>query len=164
MFFYFQELMASKGRMEELAEIKCVFNWKFSCDNKSERLIEAGTARIQNIIRCSRFYDDDVHISLQEKLENNANLTIDCHKSCVSSYTSTHHVKVFNKRKHSQEPSSNLHRKTRRQSSACGMLVSFRTVCFVETNVNSKKTVRIHHVGELLINSDKYSVRIERRL
>ena len=72
---YFQELMASKGRMEELAEIKCVFNWKFSCDNKSERLIEAGTARIQNIIRCSRFYDDDVHISLQEKLENNANFT-----------------------------------------------------------------------------------------
>ena len=35
--------MASKGRMEELAERKCVFNWKFSCDNKSERLIEAGT-------------------------------------------------------------------------------------------------------------------------
>ena len=113
--------MASKGRMEELAERKCVFNWKFSCDNKSERLIEAGTARIQNIIRCSRFYDDDVHILLQEKLENNANLTIYCHKRCVSSYTSTHHVKVFNKRKHSQEPSSNLHRKTRRQSSACGM-------------------------------------------
>ena len=105
--------------MAELAERKCVFNWKFSCDDKSERLIEAGSARIQNIIRCSRIYDDDVHISLQEKLENNANLTIDCHKSCVSSYTSNHHVTVFNKRKHSQGPPSYIPPKTRRQSSAC---------------------------------------------
>ena len=85
-------------------------------------------------------------MSLQEKLENNANLTIDCHKSCVSSYTSTHHVKVFNKRKHSQEPSSNLHRKTRRQSSACGMFDLLQDCLFCgdkcELQIDSKNPSR----------------------
>lgn len=136
---YLQKLMDSKGKMAELAERKCVFNWKFSCDNKSERLIEAGYARIQNIMRCSGIYNDDLHISLQEKLENNANLTIDCHKSCVSSYTSTHHVKVFKKRKHSQESSSYIPPKTRRQSSACGMFDLLHDCLFCGEKCELKK-------------------------
>lgn len=131
--------MASKGKMAELAEKICVFNWKFSCDNKSERLIEAGYARIQNIMRCSGIYNDDLHISLQEKLENNTNLTTDCHKSCVSSYTSTHHVKVFKKRKHSQESSSYIPPKTRRQSSACGMFDLLQDCLFCGEKCELKK-------------------------
>ena len=112
-----------------MAERICFFDWKFGCKDNCQRLIEAGSARIQNIIRCSRIYDDEVHISLQEKLQNNANLTIDCHKSCVSSYTSTHHIKVFNKRKH-QEPSSCSPTKTRRQSSDCGKFDIIRDCLF----------------------------------
>ena len=157
-FLYFQKLMSSY----EMAERKCFFDWKFGCKDNSQRLIEAGSARIQNIIRCSRIYNDEVNILLHEKLQNNADLTIDCHKSCVSSYTSTHHIKVFNKRNH-PEPSSYIRLKTRRQSSEGGKFVIIRDCLFCGENVNSRKIVRIHHVGELLINSGKYSDQIERR-
>lgn len=62
-------------------------DFQFDCDHKSERLIEAGSTRIQNIIKHSRIYDDDILYSLQEKMDNNTYLTISCHKSCVSTYT-----------------------------------------------------------------------------
>ena len=76
----------------------CFFDWKFGCDDKSEKLIVAGSTRIQNIIRHSKIYHDDIHYSLQDKLNNNPELNISCHKSCVSTYTSSHEVKLFNKR------------------------------------------------------------------
>jgi len=93
----------------------CFFNWKFGCD-KSGKFIVAGATRIRNIIKHSKIYCDDIHYSLQEKLENDPELTVSCHKTCVSTYTSSQQVKRFYKRKRTQETSSYIPPKTRKKS------------------------------------------------
>ena len=71
---------------------RCFFYWKFGCEDKSEELIVAGSARIQNIIKHSKIYCDEIHYSLQEKVDNDSELTVSYHTSCVSTYTSSHEL------------------------------------------------------------------------
>ena len=65
---------------------------------KQEILIKAGSDRIQNIIVSSKKRGDIIHHDLESKLFTNPNLLIDCHKSCVSTYTSDFHIQKAIKR------------------------------------------------------------------
>lgn len=66
----------------------CIFKWKFDCDGRNYDLTKAGADRIATIIKFSKEYQDDMHVKLEETLAGNPELTIDCHRSCVSTYTS----------------------------------------------------------------------------
>ena len=49
--------------------------------------------RIRSIIEASKLREDGIHIYLEKELEANSNLTIKCHRNCVSTYTSKYHIK-----------------------------------------------------------------------
>lgn len=68
-------------------EERCMFN----C-SKDESLITSGVQRIKNIISASKRRGDTIHIDLERQIDSNPNLTVQCHKSCVSTYTSSHHI------------------------------------------------------------------------
>ncbi|EDO50031.1 predicted protein [Nematostella vectensis] len=76
---------------------KCFFDWKFHCDGKGV-LGKAGPARIESIIKFSKDYNDDIHVTLAEQLKRNSLLTIQCHRDCVSTYTSKQHLDRHKKR------------------------------------------------------------------
>ncbi|KAK3874873.1 hypothetical protein Pcinc_020193 [Petrolisthes cinctipes] len=61
----------------------------FDCSNTSPNLINCGAARVQTIRDCSRRRGD----GLIDKLHGLD--SIRCHKSCVSTYTSKHHLKRY---------------------------------------------------------------------
>ena len=77
----------------------------FAC-SKAEPLITAGPTRIGTVIDSSKKMNDLYHIKVEQRYSNKPSLTIQCHKSCVSSYTSHHHTKRYNKRKGEQEYAS----------------------------------------------------------
>lgn len=72
---------------------KCFFEWKFSCQKKSEKLSVAGAQRIETIIKCSKVYQDGKWEELEEKITADKDFRILCHRGCVSTYTSKTHVK-----------------------------------------------------------------------
>ena len=78
-------------------ENQCYFKWKYNCVDKGE-LTKAGPARIESVIRFSKEYKDNVHVDLVDRLEKNPELTIECHRSCVSTYTSQQHLSRHKKR------------------------------------------------------------------
>lgn len=93
---------------------ECFFKFKFQCDGRQEKLTESGLNRIENIIKCSKIYHDGVDKSLENSLRENHDLTIKCHKSCVSTYTSTTQIQRYIKRtKQVEEPSVIPQKKTR---------------------------------------------------
>ena len=67
---------------------ECFFKDVFGCEKGSEKLTTAGKVRIETIIKCSRTYEDDIHVGLETKLEQDPSPTIQCHRDCVSKYTS----------------------------------------------------------------------------
>ena len=58
-----------------MGDEKCLFDWKFGCASKSDRLIVAGPVRITNIIRRSILYGDEKHQSLQKNLDSDVTVT-----------------------------------------------------------------------------------------
>ena len=52
-----------------------------------------GPRRVQNIINSSKLRGDKLHTSLEPKLSYDADSTLECHKDCVSTYTSKSHIK-----------------------------------------------------------------------
>lgn len=96
-------------------ENPCIFNGKFNCDDKSD-LTKAGPVRIKTVIGFSKEYNDNIHIELEEKLGENPELTIDCHRCCVSTYTSQQHLKRHKKRESSSSASASQPIKKRRSS------------------------------------------------
>ena len=78
-----------------------IFKWKFNCDCRNYDLTKAGAARIVTVIKFSKEYKDDMHFDLEEALAGNPELTIDCHRSCVSTYTSKLHFSRQKKRQSS---------------------------------------------------------------
>jgi len=72
---------------------ECFFKFKFQCDGRQEKLTECGLNRIENIIRCSEIYLDGIDKLLEKSLRENRDFTIKCHKSCVSTYTSTTQIR-----------------------------------------------------------------------
>lgn len=81
-----------------MEEEECYFKWKFGCDHGAKDLSSAGSARIKTIIKCSKQYGDGLHVVLQEKLDANSDLTIQCHRECVSTYVSQQQVNRHLKR------------------------------------------------------------------
>ena len=67
----------------EPATDRCFFHSKFKCEAKKHELINVGSGRIQNIIRCRRVYDDGIHEQLGKDIENDKGLVLKYHKSCV---------------------------------------------------------------------------------
>ena len=59
----------------------------FNCSNPSNKLITASRTRIETIIASSIRRGD----GLNEKLTDSQYIL--CHKNCVSTYTSEHHIK-----------------------------------------------------------------------
>ena len=64
----------------------------FSCKSPSAELLTSGPARIISIINSSKKRGDSIHVALQETFNADCNLTIRCHKNCVSTCTSTAHL------------------------------------------------------------------------
>ena len=65
------------------------FAWKFNCQGKKDPLTVAAADRIHTVIRCSQIYCHGKDTNLQESLNKNNDLTIKCHRSCVSTYCSS---------------------------------------------------------------------------
>ena len=72
----------------------------FKCTITSKELLTAGPARIKTVINCSKRRGDGLHVLL-DWLES-----IRCHKTCVSTYTSEHHMRRFEAAK--KKPSSSV--------------------------------------------------------
>jgi hypothetical protein len=79
-------------------EKQCFFNWKYDCGDKGD-LTKAGPDRIRTIVMFSKEYKDNIHVDLVDKLGRNPELTIDCHRSCVSTHTSQQHLNRYKKRR-----------------------------------------------------------------
>ena len=79
----------------------CFFKLHLSsleCNSSNRSLSTAGAGRIQKIIKSSKERCDNLYIGLQSKLDEYPNTTITCHRSCVSSYTSSSHIQRHLKR------------------------------------------------------------------
>lgn len=64
------------------------------CNNNSDLpLTTAGPVRVRNIIKSSELRGDGINIDLKHQLFQNDNLSIECHRNCVSTYTSKFHIK-----------------------------------------------------------------------
>ena len=99
----------------------------FAC-SKAELLITAGPTRIGTVIDSSKKMNDLYHIELEQRYTNNPSLTIQCHKSCVSSYTSHHYTKRYVKRKVEQECASSEPPRTRWWTDTS---FNFKKQCFI---------------------------------
>ena len=80
-----------------------------------------------------------MHVDLEEALAGNPELTIDCHRNCVSTYTSKLHLSRQKKR---QSNANDLQANPVKDTADLKYqpLNSKRTACFVETCVNWRKT------------------------
>ena len=92
-----------------------LFKWKYNCVDKGE-LTKAGPARIESVIRFSKEYKDNVHVDLVDRSEKNPELTIECHRSCVSTYTSQQHLSRHKKREGCASVSASQPLKKQRRS------------------------------------------------
>lgn len=59
---------------------------------------ECGNVNPLRIINASKDRDDTLHKELERNLQVNPDMKLKCHKTCVSSYTSVHHIKRSRKR------------------------------------------------------------------
>ena len=73
------------------------FKWKYNCDDKVEQT-KAGPTCIGSVIRFSKEYKDNVHVDLVDKLGKNPELTVECFRSCFSTYTSQQNLSRHRKR------------------------------------------------------------------
>ena len=66
-------------------EGECYFDWKFGCNDslKNTGLINIKAKRIQNIIRCSQLYQDNIHERLQLAFDRDSSLVLQSHKVYV---------------------------------------------------------------------------------
>ena len=77
------------------------------CGDTNDRLVNVGPQRIKSIITSSQQRNDNLCHNLEIKLVENPELTISCHKTYVSTYTSKEHIKrMLTKRGISDEGSS----------------------------------------------------------
>ncbi len=67
----------------------CLFDKQFHCQDKREEIKPISPDRINSIIVASKTRLDDIHVTISELAENQF---LSCHRSCVSSYTSKHHI------------------------------------------------------------------------
>ena len=85
---------------------ECYLAEVYGCRESMRDLTTAGFDRIREIIESSKRRLDDIHLDLEKNLTNNTNLTIYCHRDCVSSFTSSHHINCYLKRTGSSSSSN----------------------------------------------------------
>ena len=66
----------------------CIFQFKYDCKHLGNCAQNKDSKRIENIIRASKIYKDDLHTTLEHQLSSNAELKVSYHRNCVSRYTS----------------------------------------------------------------------------
>lgn len=125
---------------------QCFFVSKFKCENKTELLKDSGPVRIQNFIKHSKIYGDRYHELLEEKVSENPECTIKCHRSCASTYTSSVQVERH-KRKNTESLSPYIPPKTRKRSSLPGFIFSEHClfcgeICVLEKDPKNPKRWR----------------------
>ena len=123
----------------------------FGC-SKSENLIVSGERRIQSIIAASKARGDNLHVhyNLKSALQADSGLTIHCHKSCVSSYTSKDHISRLLKKRGIQKRSSSEPPSRRRRSSE----FDFKQHCFICGSLcRPRDKKNILHGGKLSLNA-----------
>ena len=103
---------------------KCFFP---GCNNPEGTLVTGKEQRIKNIISASISREGLIHIGLQEDLDNNPNLALQFHKSCVSSYTSKTHI--ARERKRIGTIDTHDHQQKRRRSEFSSF--DFRVHCLI---------------------------------
>ncbi|MES9884700.1 MAG: hypothetical protein ABW185_27970 [Sedimenticola sp.] len=82
---------------------ECIFP-KCNVDNKG--LVSVGPRRIRSIIAASKTRGDTIHLSLASELDRDPDLSVMCHRDCVGTYTSKHHIsRALKKRKPTDERS-----------------------------------------------------------
>lgn len=116
---------------------QCFFVSTFKCENKTEPLSDGGPARIQNFIKHSKIYGDRYHEVLEEKISENPEWTVKCHRNCASTYTSSIQVKRH-KRKNPESPSPYILPKTRKRSSLPAFIFNEHCLFCGETCVIEK--------------------------
>ena len=118
---------------------KCYFmDSSIGCTKTGVDLITAGGTRIQNVITASKTRGDNVHVQLEKELQLNEDLNIICHKSCVSTYTSSLHISRLLRKCGITESSQRSHSEpplTRRRCGDGGFIFLRNTACFVGMNV-----------------------------
>lgn len=67
----------------------------FKCGLKDKPLTNAGLERVKKIIDSSKIRGDNLHEQLQHKIETSSDVTVEYHRSCVSSYTSSSHINRY---------------------------------------------------------------------
>lgn len=77
---------------------ECYFAKIFGCGSSAKELTNAGLNRITKIIESSKTRCDDLHVELQKNIDSDKSMTIQCHRDCVSSYTSSYHIQRHLKR------------------------------------------------------------------
>ena len=119
----------------------CIFKWKFNRNGRNYDLAKAGAARIATVIKFSKEYRDNMHVDLEEELASNLELTIDCHRNRISTYTSKLHLSC---QKKCQSSTNDLGTPSQPSKKHCQSQVPTfkfrqRTACFVESCVNWRK-------------------------
>ncbi len=71
----------------------------FKCGKANSTDSNAGPTRIKTVIKCSILKSDNLHEDLQKRLDKDPNLTILCHRNCISTYTSSDHNRRGTKNK-----------------------------------------------------------------
>lgn len=80
--------------MDDSSVNECFFE---PCGKSTKPLITVGSDRIRSIINASQVREDGLAVNLERRLDSDSGITIMCHKDCVSSYTSKHHLERLNK-------------------------------------------------------------------
>ena len=128
-------------------EEECYFDWKFRCNNslQNKKLINIKAKRIQNVIRCSKLYQDDVHHRLQSQFDSDSSLVLQAHKVCVEKYL--HPKEVQNAVKLHASDVDIAAPSPKREGLSFQSLASYSIVFTVEKNVMFKKIPKIHQDG-----------------
>jgi len=139
-------------------EEECVFDWKYGCkqSKKKEGLVNTKAKRIDNIIRCSKLYNDDIHHKLQSQYDSNAELVLRVHKTCVDKYV--HPKEVQKAMEHQQEcGDAEPADVPPKEQDALNFptSASYRTASSVEMTVQLKRIQKTHQDGDQPISVDK---------
>ncbi|KAK3890947.1 hypothetical protein Pcinc_005114 [Petrolisthes cinctipes] len=84
-------------------ENECYFHWKYNCNDKTKRLINVKAKHIENIIKITKLYKDDLPNRLQSEYDENIKLVLKAHKGCAEKYLHPKELKKALKRQHSEE-------------------------------------------------------------
>jgi len=78
--------------------MECILAEIYGCHKSEKELKCVGVDRIKSIIQASKRRQDTLHIALEKQLQDDPSLLLQCHRDCVSTYTSSWHISRHLKR------------------------------------------------------------------